>query len=306
MLSVKKYTWLLHVGTIAVCAYFVSQAVSTYVASFLEIETAEVGTKKAPLATESEQAKAVEDYQVIADRNIFNSAASGAEVAAAPGEEINPADLGEAVKTNLDISLLGTLMIGEGTDRRSSALVAMGKGKGAKAYFVGGEESFGTNVKLTKVEKGRVEFINGNRLEYAELEEASKKSIFASRDEVFGTEDGKDKKTADNKPEPAEAIESKVVIEQKELDDALANLDRLYSEIRIVPSPKGLKLLSVKPGSIVSKLGVRRGDVLEKINGSDFNMQKGMELFSQLKDMKNFTVDLVREGQNKTIQYEIR
>ncbi len=67
-----------------------------------------------------------------------------------------------------------------------------------------------------------------------------------------------------------------------------------------------MKVLAVKPGSIFGKLGIKRGDILERINGLELDIKRGMELFGQLKDQKDLRIDLVRRGQNKTMEYEIR
>ena len=102
-----------------------------------------------------------------------------------------------------------------------------------------------------------------------------------------------------------------IIIDQSEVDDALSNLDRLYTEVRIVPNfkdgkPAGMKVLAIKPGSIFSKLGLQRGDVLERINGLDLDIKSGMKLFGQLKDQKNLKIELVRRGEPQTLEYEIR
>lgn len=68
----------------------------------------------------------------------------------------------------------------------------------------------------------------------------------------------------------------------------------------------GMKVLSVKPGSIISKLGIKRGDVLEKINGQELDVKRGMALFSELKDQKTFSIDVLRGDKHTTLEYEIR
>jgi len=50
----------------------------------------------------------------------------------------------------------------------------------------------------------------------------------------------------------------------------------------------------------------KRGDVLQRINGIDLDVRKGFEIFSQLKDQKNLSLDLIRGGANQTVDYEIR
>ncbi|HPM41693.1 MAG TPA: general secretion pathway protein GspC, partial [bacterium] len=68
----------------------------------------------------------------------------------------------------------------------------------------------------------------------------------------------------------------------------------------------GMKILSVKGDSIFAKLGMRRGDVLQKINGMELDVKRGFEIFNQLKDSKNIQLDLIRQGQPTSLEYEIR
>ncbi len=320
VILLKRYSWGLHFVTIALCSFLLAQAVSSFIAGKLEtiaIPLAKESPAEEPVVEPAEEAAGAEVYTAILDRNIFNSQQS-ASVAVTEEGGISPEQVGElgpAVKTTLDVKLLGALVVDSGTDRRSSATVSGGTSKGAEVYYVGDERSFGTNVRLVKVMKNRIEFLNGSRLEYAELQDIiAKKTIFASAEEVHGLGKEKEGGAAAAPSEGPASVGSegdKIVVEQQAIDDALANLDKFYTEVRIVPNFKegkvsGMKVLSVKPGSIVGKLGIRRGDVLEKINGQELDVKRGMTLFSELKDQKNFTIDLVRGGQNKTLEYEIR
>jgi type II secretion system protein C len=219
--------------------------------------------------------------------------------------------LGEAIKTALDLKIGSTLRIGDGTDKRSSAYVAVGKTKG-KAYFVGDEESFAPDVKLIKVRRRRIEFINSGRLEYAELDEF-KKSVFVSAEEAFGNVPLLASASYKNKPMATNTAPAggTIQVDQSEIDNALQNLDQLQREVRIVPNfqggkSAGFKVLAVKPGGLISKLGVRRGDVLVKVNGEDLDIRRGLELFSSLKDSRNFALEVLRGGQTQTLEYEIR
>lgn len=318
MHSLRRYDWTLHIATIVVCAFFLARALTTYLGGMLE--SASVALPESGSAAPAEEVAegggegGVEIYKVIEDRNIFNSA----EVAAAPTEDpgaANPeqaGELGPAVKTSLDVKVQSTLVIGEGTDRRSSAMISGGKSKGSQAFFVGDEESFAPNVKLTKVARDRIEFINGGKLEFAELVDwTAKKSVFASPDEAHSGSKTADKGEKGKTSEEAPSAGGKIVLDQKEVDDALQNLDKLYSEVRIVPNfqdgkPDGMKVLSIKPGGLASKLGIRRGDVLKNVNGQELDIKRGMELFSSMKDSKNFSLDVVRGGKNQTLEYEIK
>lgn len=322
MVSVRRYDWILHLSAVALCSYFVAQAVTTYIAGLLEsmppsIAIRQEGKASSP-AEEGKLIPTLEDYQGVVERNIFNSAETGA-VEGGIFEELNPDQigaLGPAVKTNLEIKLLGTLVVGDGTDRRSSATLSAGKGSGGKGgaevYYPGDEKSFEPSTRLTKVERTRIEFVHGGRLEYVELEDfAAKKTIFASADEVHGKETPLGGGVGGSAAVASPAESSKIIVDQREIDEALQNLDKLMTEIRIVPNFKGgqaagMKVLSIKPGSVVSRLGIKRGDILEKVNGQPLGIQQGMELFGQMKDMKSFALDVVRGGKNQTLEYEIR
>lgn len=319
MYSLRRYDWTLHLATIVLCAFFLARAITTYMAGVLESSAETVVPPPPPAAAaassdDGDKGDDADQYKIILDRNIFNST----EVATAP--ETNPADLnpqqlgelGPAVKTGLSIKVESTLVIGDGTDRRSSTIISGGKSKGSQAYFVADEDSFAPNVKITKVAKDRIEFVNSGRLEYAELEDwITKKSVFVPPDEAHGTGKPTSDKDKGKPADDASAVGGKIAIDQKEVDDALQNLDKLQNDVRIVPNFQdgkmdGMKVLSIKPGTLVSKLGIRRGDVLEKVNGRDLDMKSGLDLFSSMKDSKNFSLDVVRGGKNQTLEYEIK
>ena len=86
----------------------------------------------------------------------------------------------------------------------------------------------------------------------------------------------------------------------------------MAQDVRIVPyfeggAPKGFKLYSIKPGSLLSKIGLMNGDVIQKVNGYDISSpEKALQVYGLLKNEKNVAVDLTRNGQNKSISYTVR
>lgn len=251
-----------------------------------------------------------EDYDVITQRNLFDSsdtgaaggeAEGGAETAYVPG--------GEAVKTGLSIKVLAVLVIGEGKDKRSSTTVDSGGSGGVDVFAVGEEKSFSPGVKLVQVKPDRIEFIRNGRLEYAELLDELGGTIFGPP--IEGAVASKEAAPPKEGEPVVKAGEGKYVIDQREIENALQNLDKLYTEIRAVPNfqdgkASGMKILSIKPGSVFAKLGLKRGDVLQKINGMELDVRRGFEIFGQLKDQKSLSLDLIRGGANQTVEYEIR
>jgi len=325
--GIRQYSWAIDMFGILACAFFLAKVTSVYLGKSMEVQRSVGVLNPSDVAPSELERKSIDDYSIIVDRNIFDATPPTKEGEAAPEAAAEEAAemTGEAVLTSLSLNILGVLVVGDGADPRSSATIAgaaaapttpvkgkrdEGGGSGAKVYAVGDEESFAPNTKLTLVQPDRIEFLNSGRLEYAEVKPASAADIFAPpvREPIASAGLPKEAESPAliKKDEPG-----KFTVDQRELQDALGNLDKLYTEIRAVPNfsggkVSGMKILSVKSDSIFAKLGLRRGDVLQKINGMELDVKKGFEIFSALKDEKQITLDLVRQGQPTTLDYEIR
>jgi len=311
MLSLlKQYLWALNLVAILFCSYFSAKLTNLYVESKISVD--QVAFKPAAVPKEAAVAKATlpsSTYKVILERNIFDSTELPPDEAPAI-TETNANPTGEAVKTSLNIKVMGVMVVGEGKDPRSSATIADQGGK-TDTYAVGDENGFAPNTKLTHVQPNRIEFIHTGRLEFALIEEEGGGSIFGP---PLETTLPKPTLPTEGKA-PGDGIkkegENKFVIDQAEVQNALANMERLYTDIRAVPNfaggkVLGMKILSVKQGSLFDKLGLQRGDILQRINGLELDVKRGFEIFNQLKNETHLTVDVVREGKNQTFDYEIR
>ena len=102
-------------------------------------------------------------------------------------------------------------------------------------------------------------------------------------------------------------------VAQAEIDAVMnGGLATMAQDVRIVPYfeggvSKGFKLYSIKPGSLLSKVGMMNGDVISKVNGYDINSpEKALQVYGLLKNEKTVNVDLTRNGQPKSISYSIR
>jgi general secretion pathway protein C len=88
--------------------------------------------------------------------------------------------------------------------------------------------------------------------------------------------------------------------------------DALASCARIVPAFKegrcyGFKLFCIHPGSIYSWGGLENGDVIERVNGLDFNSpDKAFEISTSLRDATEVKVEVERGGKMLVFQYSIR
>lgn len=308
----KQYMWVAKVLGVLMVAYLTAKITNVYVGKLLELKRSiGVVSPAAPLA-KTEETRSQSDFDVIVQRNIFDSSEAAATAdQASEGATAQAVPTGEAVKTSLSIKVLGTMVIGDGKDKRSSTSIESG-GK-TDAYGVGEEMVIASNAKLVQVKPNRIEFVNGGRLEYAELDMGLGETIFGPPKTAVGAAVTTEKPAEGGAKETAVAKlgDNKFAISQSEIDNALANPETLYTEIRAVPNfengkVSGMKVLSIKPGSIFSKLGIKRGDILKQINGLDLDVKQGFQIFTQLKDQKNFNMNLQRDGAKTTLEYEIR
>jgi general secretion pathway protein C len=102
------------------------------------------------------------------------------------------------------------------------------------------------------------------------------------------------------------------VIDQRALNAALDNPAQAMSDARLLPSQKdgkveGFKASEVKPNGVFSMIGIKNGDVLLRLN--DFPMDspdKALQSFIALKGQNRLKLDIIRDGQPQTFNYDIR
>ncbi len=310
----KKYMWLISLIAVVFCSYFLARMTTDIVAMKLQGEVALptmqanasslAGGKKTVKESESNDVTA---FQKITERNVFDSHAvatitlgTGPKTEAPTTVDLN----GEAVLTTLPIKLISTFAVGGGTDKLSSCVISGGANK-QEVYTVHDEKKFASDADIVKILYDRVEFVNKGKLEYVPLVDFVKGGLADNALKGVPTDVG------GSQPKVEQAGEGKFVIDRAELDDAIANIDKLYTQIRATPHFKdgvadGLKLSSIRAGSIFAKLGLQRGDVLKRMNGIDLDIKKGLDIFNQLKNETHITIDLDRKGAPTTLDYEIR
>ena len=102
------------------------------------------------------------------------------------------------------------------------------------------------------------------------------------------------------------------VIDQRALNAALDNPAQAMSDARLLPSQKegkveGFRASEVKPNGVFSMIGIKNGDVILRLN--DFPMDspdKALQSFIALKGQSRLKLDMIRDGQPVTFNYDIR
>lgn len=193
-----------------------------------------------------------------------------------------------------DLVLLGTAV---GSFRETFALVIKGSTQEERVFRLG-EKVFGAGT-LVAVEKERAYLSVGGR----------RVDLVAP---TTPAEAGKPAPLPFSSSFAAPVANSSFVVDQRALNTALDNIGQAMTDARLLPSMKdgkveGFRVSEVKPAGVFGMVGLRNGDVLLRIN--DFAVdspEKAIQSFAALKGMSRLKLDLVRDGQPATLNYDIR
>jgi len=121
----KQYAWLFDLIAILLCSFFLAKIVGVYLGRSFEVQRQVALLKKPEALAPARELVPLANYQIIIDRNIFDSSETAATIV--EGGESQAAEegvsTGEAVKTSLPLKVWAVLVVGDGRDKRSSATI---------------------------------------------------------------------------------------------------------------------------------------------------------------------------------------
>jgi general secretion pathway protein C len=240
----------------------------------------DTGTTRQPLSA----------YQAVLDRNLFNTRST----ATATGAKVDVESLEE---TKLNLKLWGTV---SGTEDGDYAVIEDVKAREQNLYRTGDaiqtatvKEIFREKVVLT---------VNG-------------------KDEVLQMQElvsGKAVSRPGGLPTRAAASSSgavraqRISLRRSYIEQSMTDMASLMTQVQIRPHmengmPAGLSLSSIKPNSIFRRMGLRNGDVITGVDGSEISsVDDALKLVDNLKSSSQLSVQLKRRGREKSIEYSIR
>ena len=252
----------------------------------------------------------------IVRRNLFDSA----NALAGKSDVIPEGDPGAAAqKSDLDVTLISTAAASD--PAWSSCLLAVSGGQ-PTLYYTGDivleaeiVEIYAPWLDSASVHHaGRVVFLRDGQREYVDVGGTPKAGARRKSSTTAKKKKKKDKKRGGrHKWEGIHDLGGgKYSVEQSEIDYAMANLDKMSREARIVPNfqdgaPNGFKVFSIRRTSALRKMGLKNNDILTSVNGFDLsNSSKALEIYSKLQSEKNFTLEILRGGEPMTMEYSVQ
>jgi general secretion pathway protein C len=249
----------------------------------------------------------VPDADMIVRRNLFGSKVL--EVSADQKEKTE-ADLESLPESTLPLKLLGTVVQVRG--KRSFAIIQDTGTREQQIYFIDEEVREGTT--LTSVTRNKVVLLRNGLEEILEKEEdrtASRKPV-RDRKRPTSTANARSSGQGSDTVAVRKVGDNSFVMDRREVEGVLQDFNKLLTQIRVVPhfadgKPDGFKVFNIRPGSLFASLGMVNGDIIKRVNGLDITgPEQALQMFQQLRDESQVTVDLERFRKNLTLNYEIR
>jgi type II secretion system protein C len=100
-------------------------------------------------------------------------------------------------------------------------------------------------------------------------------------------------------------------ISSAEIDNELDHLGNLLNQARVVPHlvdgvMTGYQVEAIDKGSLYDRLGFKLNDVIKHINGEALDTpEKAMRLLNAFRNEREFSINIVRGGESKTLSYHI-
>ena len=101
-------------------------------------------------------------------------------------------------------------------------------------------------------------------------------------------------------------------IDRAVVDTILERQTDLMRAVRIVPEQKdgkfvGIRLVGIRPQTLLGKLGLQDGDRLETINGFEMaSPERALEAYARLRSAESLSVKVTRHGKPVTIELKIQ
>jgi general secretion pathway protein C len=278
----KLFYTILNIVAVSLVVYIGVDTFYRVVSSELkEVNTKEIVMEQLPNAEESKRSP-LSSFQVITGRNLFGSLDKASE-------DVNEEEIEELELTSLKIALLGTVT---GNEQNAFAVIEETDKRKQGLYKIGDSVQ---NATVKKILREKVVLRVGTKDEILTMEESA-----ASR--------------RDKRRRPSKSTErgTTITVSRKDIQNSLKDINNLMSQVRIRPHFKdgksdGLSISRIKGGSIFSKLGLRNGDIVQKINGEPINSpDEVLMLYEKLKSGSRVSLEVTRKGEPKTMNYRFR
>jgi general secretion pathway protein C len=239
----------------------------------------------------------LKDYQAILQRDIFNSAGGGQNLASIEIVQTEKTTASKPAKSASRWILLGTISGGD------SPLATLSSAGETTTYRLNDE--LPDNAIITAVKRDQIELsYPDGRTHILEFPESAPRPTASI--------DKRSKKTKSTGLAIEDLGDNRWHIPSQVAEDTRSNVGDLLKQAQAIPyleggKTTGFQIRMIQRGSLIEQIGLRKGDILREVNGVMLNSpEKALQIFGQLRQAKQISIGLERRGKAMTFAYEIR
>ena len=273
---VRRHRLALELALLALVAYLAAVGVTTALdAAVDDVPPAPVEPAAAP---PPHGPGPLADYALIAERDLFN-----------------PAREGGAPARHAALRLWGVGL--QGRDAR--AVIEDTATHRQELYRVGDQVG---GARIASIDWDRVTLEGDGGEEVLELAPPAAPPSAETPDAPGARADDRIRRTAENA----------FIVDRREVAGAVDNVSGLMTQLRAVAEvregrPAGFRLFQIRDDSLFAKLGLRNGDVVERVNGAQVADPTALLGFLQrLRTEPRVALDIVRGDAPRTLVYDLR
>ncbi len=239
------------------------------------------------------------DYEVILQRNIFDSTGQGRETLLGISAEENSAAK-TAASNRQDLALVGTI-----ADRKHS-LALLTVAKEPRVLHLDEELPGGGTLVAVRRNEADIRFADSTQVTLKIPREGAGGPVAGSPPSQPSAA-----ASASGQYQVKDLGGNRFVIARAEVEKARTNIGELLKQARMEPNivngqTNGFVVKMIQRTSLLGQLGLQVGDVVTKVNGIDLNSpEKALQVFQQLREARRLSVDLMRGGQPLSLQYQV-
>lgn len=286
MLLSPRYYTILNLLVLGIVIYGGVNIFYTLAGSKLTDEAEQhIATERFKVAPAQEKRRALSHYLGAAKKGLFGKVKETAS-GELETEDLEPAEL--------KVTLLGTV---SGDSKNAVAIIQEGSRKTQSLYKEGDSIEEATILKILR---GKVILRVGDKNQVLNMEENARSSSAPerSRSPVSGR--------------PQRGRSTTITLDRSTITKSLDDINGLLSQVRVRPHYKdgkadGLMLSQIKPNTVFTKMRLRNGDVVQKVNGKPITSPDDiMEFYEELKSGSSVSLDIARRGRNRTMSYSFK
>ncbi len=293
----KKTRWLLDIVVISIAVYFIAESVILFVEHRLNVNSVSIA-KKTNIQTnkrkKSDRMYAFSYFNPIITRDLFGSVIDKKAAKQQKPKKIVVDNI--PISQRLGLKLLGTIV--GNPDKLSRAIIY--NSRSGKYVLLKLGDKIG-NAKLEKVLRDQVILNVGGKRERLVVKSESYQKNFKGRIDRI-------KSISSSQGIVKSSSGDVYTLSRDELNKAFDNLPSLLSGATAIPyrrgNIKGFLLRDVRPNSIYSKVGLRRGDIVVSVNNHALqNTSQLMQLYNDVRNQSEIKMKIVRHNRERVLTY---